>query len=248
MKTMHYMMILFGVSLGFWCSALIMRIPAYQSKSVIIWFEHASMGQPSADVEGLKKMGKIAVPELSAELRSDRVERRLKAAWILGQMGSKAAGGAIPALDQAIDDPDQMVRTYALRALSALGFFQESMVPKLIEKLGDSHESVSDSASGLLLKIEEQQEHNHVPVWTNEYAFVMAFLQSPSRRVQLVGLEKLAGLPEGQMMSAKKAIMAGNDKWLQQEVTIRLVQRVQQRAHNPGSPPPTNTVPSSPYS
>lgn len=230
--------------MGVLISAVMMKLPAYQNRTVLVWFGRAKVGQPSADVDALRKMGKRAIPELTKELHSDLAGQRLKAAWILGQMGPDVAE-ASPALVQTMDDRDQMVRANAIRALSTLGIFQKSLVPKLTAALGDSHPSVTDSAMELLLKIEE---HNQVPIWTNEYDYVMAFVQSPSRRVQLEGLSKLARLSDAQITSAEESIMAGNDKWLQEQARVRLSQGAQRKVQNSNLAPTTNAAQASPNS
>ena len=67
-------------------------------------------------VRALTKIGKPAVPELTAALKEGPVNVRIKAADILGGIGSDASE-AVPALMEAAKDPDKGVSRAANEAL-----------------------------------------------------------------------------------------------------------------------------------
>lgn len=76
--------------------------------------------------DALSKIGEPAVPGLLAALKNDRVIPRVQAARSLVRIESRQA---IPALIQALDDPEPVVEHYAWEALQRMGvgvtvFFQ----------------------------------------------------------------------------------------------------------------------------
>jgi HEAT repeat protein len=70
--------------------------------------------------------------------KDESARQRRLAARALGELGSRAKA-AIPALVQALDDPDSTVRDEAEAALSRFG---EAVVPELVEKLKDPDQFV----------------------------------------------------------------------------------------------------------
>lgn len=177
------------------------------------------MGEPSEDLRALKEMGNDAIPELQRELVAQPIGYRLKAAWILGQMGAPGTNVA-SGLVQAIEDPDPMVEAHALRALTRLGIARTNLVPELLVKLGDSHPSVSESAMELLLKIEQEAKVLNPSLISNTNEYVRVFLKSPSRRVQLAGLQKLSDLfgNDERVVALRNALLAGDTNQVQKQI------------------------------
>jgi HEAT repeat protein len=110
----------------------------------------AALGQAlkSADAE-IARRARICIPRIERNakvaslveqlLKGARPESRAQAAdqlMELGQLG-KPALEAIPALMQALDDPDRYVRVRAIVALRHMGPAAKSAVPKLMEILKD---------------------------------------------------------------------------------------------------------------
>jgi HEAT repeat protein len=64
-------------------------------------------------------MGEEIVPSMISLLKDDNWEMRRGSAWMLGKVGPDAKD-AIPALTQALDDPNPAVRTKAAEALKKI--------------------------------------------------------------------------------------------------------------------------------
>ena len=67
----------------------------------------------------LLAMGKEIVPHMISLLKDDTWEMRRGAAWILGKVGPDARD-AVPALSEALNDPNAAVRTKAQEALKKI--------------------------------------------------------------------------------------------------------------------------------
>jgi len=67
----------------------------------------------------LLAMGKEIVPHMISLLKDDTWEMRRGAAWILGKLGPDARD-AVPALSEALNDPNAAVRTKAQEALKKI--------------------------------------------------------------------------------------------------------------------------------
>jgi hypothetical protein len=61
-----------------------------------------------------------ALPEMLEALRAEEPRVRRAAAWALGRLGRRTLKRSRPALEVAIDDPDDLVRRHARRALDVL--------------------------------------------------------------------------------------------------------------------------------
>jgi HEAT repeat protein len=82
--------------------------------------DRKALGVNDCAVEGLTKLGAVAVPELREALKDkDKVVRRL-AAEVLGKIGA-AAMPAVPALKEAAKDADAAVKSAAEKALKEIG-------------------------------------------------------------------------------------------------------------------------------
>lgn len=79
--------------------------------------ERAGLAIACADWEAVEKLGSAAVTRLMGLLRRDRRELRLRAATILGRIGDSRS---VPDLIEALQDPDESVRSGALKALELL--------------------------------------------------------------------------------------------------------------------------------
>jgi HEAT repeat protein len=77
---------------------------------------------------------------------------RATAASILGKYGAEAAP-AVPALTQALRDPNRDVRICATYALAALGQPAQSAVPALRQALRDGDKDVRDGAAYALKQL-----------------------------------------------------------------------------------------------
>ena len=69
--------------------------------------------------KALLAMGKEIVPHMVALLKDETWEMRRGAAWILGKLGPDARD-AVPALSEALNDPNAAVRTKAQEALKKI--------------------------------------------------------------------------------------------------------------------------------
>jgi HEAT repeat protein len=87
------------------------------------------------------------------ELKGDNVPRRLKAVKTLGDRGSDAIT-AVPALADALQDPDAYVRRDAARALGKFGPQAKPAVPSLTKALEDTEPNVRKAAAQALLDID----------------------------------------------------------------------------------------------
>jgi hypothetical protein len=89
------------------------------------------------------------------ELKGDNVPRRLKAVKTLGDRGADAST-AIPALADALQDPDAYVRRDAARALGKFGREARAAVPSLTKALEDTEPSVRKAAAQALHDIDPE--------------------------------------------------------------------------------------------
>jgi HEAT repeat protein len=69
--------------------------------------------------QALLGMGKEIVPHMIALLKDDTWEMRRGSAWVLGKLGPDAKD-AVPALTEALNDPNHAVRTKAAEALKKI--------------------------------------------------------------------------------------------------------------------------------
>jgi len=80
---------------------------------------------------------------------SDLAGRRSAAAWALSQIGPKS-DAAVPALAQALSDPNPRTRDLAALALKATGPMAAPAIPQLIRSLNDPVDYVRASAAAAL--------------------------------------------------------------------------------------------------
>jgi HEAT repeat protein len=189
--------------------AIMHRPPMFEGKEVVIWFNGVEASQSSPGLAAFKRMGRVAVPVLQQELKSEDVSSRVKAAWLLGQLGP-VASNAIPDLVQSLDDPVNNLPIFALQSLATIAPVQmEEDVPKLLAKLNDSNEGVINCAADLLAKIEQARKAQNLPTHADEYEYDMTFLRSSAQRVRLIGLQRLMQLSpkDERVVSAFKALL-----------------------------------------
>lgn len=194
-KLLFYSIIFLCVPLGIFITVIVRWEPNYGGKNALGWFKNMKIESQSQNLEALKKMGKPAVPMLEMELKSQEIGYRIKAAWALGKLGP-VAFGAVPDLIKSLDDQDMIVRFEAINALSELNASGKDLTQKLIARLGDDNVAVNNSAAALLNKMEEQHKSIDVSFTTNEYEYTVAFLNSPSLRVKLIGVNRIMKLPQ----------------------------------------------------
>jgi HEAT repeat protein len=88
------------------------------------------------------------------ELTEDTASRRYHAAHALGEMGPSVKG-AVPALRQALKDPNHFVRFEAAVALGKFGPAARDALPDLRERLQDSDRSVREAAEAAVKRVEQ---------------------------------------------------------------------------------------------
>ena len=192
-RTLFYSIIFICMPVGILITAGLRRESTYQGKSALAWFENMKMSQQSPNLDALKQMGKSAIPVLQMELKSEKVGYRIKSAWALGQIGV-IARDATPDLIQALKDQNMIVRINAIKSLMVIDMFEPELVSQLIARLDDSDLGVDNSAADALIKIEQEQKKGRVTFVTNDFDCAMAFLNSPSIHVRLIGLNRLIKL------------------------------------------------------
>src|SRR5437867_5222939 len=115
----------------------------YRGRPTTYWGRALRDEDPTVQVETrkvLKEGGAAAVPVLVELLREGRgsgsaaAEERWTAATLLGQIGPEARA-AVPALIEALKDPDPHVRSVAVSALSEVDPKARDAIPALVELL-----------------------------------------------------------------------------------------------------------------
>jgi len=99
-----------------------------------------------------KSMGRLA-----ADLQGDNAKERRHAARELASRGSKARE-AVPALKEALKDPDKRVRYNAAKSLSRVGSDARQATGALIDALKDSHPGTRYYAAKTLAKLKLKGE------------------------------------------------------------------------------------------
>jgi hypothetical protein len=104
----------------------------------------------------MKEAALPAVPELIAVLHSTRaeVDTRETAAEALGEIGTKAAKEAVPALNKTAEDKWPMVRKASLSALGEMGPAAREAVPVLRAALEDPDTFISMAARNALFRVQ----------------------------------------------------------------------------------------------
>ncbi len=222
-KIIFYTVVFLCVPAGILVTAIIKREPTFEGKTAYIWLEIMPMGEPSSSLEALKKMGKTAVPALQAELKSQEIGYRCKAAWVLGQLGP-VARDVVPDLIPLLEDDDMVVRANAIEALSKIDVLREDLIPRLIVRLSDDDLKVNCSAADLLNKIELERKAKNLPWVTNEFDYSMIFLRSPSLRVRLSGVDRLMKLPpeDERVAAVLKSLLDDKDPAMRQQSAVLL--------------------------
>jgi HEAT repeat protein len=100
-------------------------------------------------VRQLTQLGRAAVPPLVDALGYTNVDTRVRAASVLGELGSRAVE-AVPALTHALEDPSALVRRVAALALGKITPTTPAAVARLIQALGDPDPNVPDNAAWAL--------------------------------------------------------------------------------------------------
>ena len=173
----------------------IMHMPvAYNGKEASVWFNEAKLGQPSPGMVAFREMGKRGVPVLQMALQSLDTGDKLKAVWMLGQLGP-VASNAIPNLVNCLDDdPSGNLAIHALQSLGTIDPAQVDAIPILMLKLSDPNPGVSNCSADLLNKIEQARKARHLSVGVDDYEYALAFLHGSVQRVRIMGLRKLMQL------------------------------------------------------
>lgn len=100
-------------------------------------------------IDALRKIGRIAVPELMAALAGGDPSTSAQAAFALGAMGPEAHE-AIPLLIETLEaDPDINVRVAAASALGMIGSLTEEVVPALIGVVNSQQEARSTRVAAI---------------------------------------------------------------------------------------------------
>jgi hypothetical protein len=167
--------------------------PAFEGKEIPVWFSEIKVGHPSPALAAFQKMGSAAVPVLQTELKSQDAGSRIKAAWVLGQLGP-VASNAIPDLLQSLDNPVNNLPIFALQSLETIAPAQVDDVSKLLSELCSTNIGVCNCAADLLDKIEQARKAANLPQYGDAYENAMVFLRSPAGRVRSMGVGRLIRL------------------------------------------------------
>jgi hypothetical protein len=103
-------------------------------------------GSTSIDISKLPAPVNVALPITAGE------STQIAAADALGRIG----GPAVPALADALTDPNAVVRLQACKALAYMGAKASPAVPELVQRLYDSEEAVRMQAANALGQIGEE--------------------------------------------------------------------------------------------
>jgi HEAT repeats len=103
-------------------------------------------GSTSIDISKLPPPVNVALPVTAGE------STQIAAADALGRIG----GPAVPALADALTDPNAVVRLQACKALAYMGAKASPAVPELVQRLYDSEEAVRMQAANALGQIGEE--------------------------------------------------------------------------------------------
>ena len=184
----------------------------------IDWFDEIEPGKASPSLTSFQSMGGAAVSVLRAELKSDDVSRKLKAAWALGSVGP-AASNAIPDLISCLDDPVNNLPVFAMQALGTIVPEQVTAIPQLLLKLSDPNQAVSNAAEVLLGKIEQARKACDLPTYSDEFGYDTAFLQASSQRVRLIGLQRLMRISpsDGRVEATFKSLASDSNNLIREQ-------------------------------
>ncbi|MEM7234202.1 MAG: HEAT repeat domain-containing protein [Planctomycetota bacterium] len=98
----------------------------------------------------LAAMGRVAVPALRTELKSDDVRHRENAAYALGQIGSRAKSALPLLLERLARDPSARVRKAAALSIGSIGHSPLTCLPLLHHALEDRAKEVRiEAVAGL---------------------------------------------------------------------------------------------------
>jgi hypothetical protein len=186
----------------------------------LFWFSEMKMGQESAGLDALRRLGTSAVPTLQAALRTGEHYQKYRAAWALGQLGPVATN-AVPDLVLALDDRDPSVRVCSVQSLAAIGVAQEDAVAKLVAKLHDP--ILSSQAAKVLEKVECERERQHMPSTSGDkFDYALQFAEAP---IPAVRLKALSRIPRDDKRSASLFVALLNDTngWVREQTARFMV-------------------------
>lgn len=86
--------------------------------------------------------------------KDDDVEARRKAVTALGELGLSEAGESVPALTDAVADPDPLVRLLALQSLEKLAPRESKAEAAVGRAINDKHKAIARQAMTTLKAIE----------------------------------------------------------------------------------------------
>lgn len=181
-------------------------------------------GAGEKELDEIRQMGAAGVAELSALLDSPDRKLRLKGAWALSRLGPIATN-AIPALSAGVRNTDPGVRYFAIRALTSLHVYDETLVPGLLDCLADKNPMVCVAAGDLLNNMEGDRQSKGLPgIGGNHIEYALAFLKSPSVRIQLMGLDRLTAIrqPDARLTDAVKSLQSSSALQVQTKATSML--------------------------
>lgn len=121
----------------------------------------------AADAAGILRLDQ-AVPSLIDALTDRRKYTRIFAAKALGRVGEDR--GAVSALGNMVEDPDDDVRLAAVEALAALGALSRPVVPIIAQQLEGGHSKIKEAASRALARIGGPDAEAALARWTERHA------------------------------------------------------------------------------
>src|ERR1700690_274725 len=108
--------------------ALIRKQSVYHGLAPDTWFQEVEPQKTSPATEALIKLGQSSIPTLQAALEDSQNYPKIKACWVLQQMGP-AGSNAVPRLVSLLGDKNAVMRIYAMQTLTAVGTTKIDLVP-----------------------------------------------------------------------------------------------------------------------
>jgi HEAT repeat protein len=190
--------------------AIVRHQGGYRAVAIDTRFNQIKTGEQSPALVAVQELGGAVVPTLRKRLKSQDISDRIKAAWVLGQLGP-VASNAIPDLIMCLDDPVNNLPIFAIQSLEAIAPAQVDAVPKLLSKLSDANEGVSNCAADLLGMIEKERKARNLRMSSDDYEYDMAFVHASALRVRLIGLERLMRLSSSDERALRALKLLSND-------------------------------------
>ena len=125
----------------------------------------------------------------------------------------------------AINDEETSVQIAAMQALTSIGTTDESLILKLVPRLGVNQPEVSFSAGALIDRIVQNRKAQNLSVGvSDEYALAMKFVEAPTPSVRVKGAYRLASLSPSDKRAGDslKLILNDSNGWVRERAAVFL--------------------------